>query len=115
MTALHPQVQAVMDAMARMNLVPPDTIPVDQARAQFMRSRGVYLAPQQPVASAVDRTLPGPGGDLSVRIYRPAGSHQPCGEPLLKLGVLRNGDDSLREQPGASRRSRGERQPAHFT
>ena len=83
MTALHPQVQAVMDAMARMNLAPPHTMPVDQARAQFMRSRGVYLAPPQSVASVADRALPGPGGDLPVRVYRPAGS-----EPAALLPAL---------------------------
>jgi acetyl esterase len=83
MTVLHPQVQAVMDAMARMNLAPPDTMPVDQARAQFMRSRALYLAPAQSVASAEDRTIPGPAGDLPIRVYRPAGSAPGAALPAL--------------------------------
>ena len=74
MTVLHPQVQAVMDAMARMNIAPPHTMPVDQARAQFMRSRALYLAPAQAVASAEDRTIPGAAGGVPIRVYRPAGS-----------------------------------------
>jgi acetyl esterase len=74
MTALHPQVQAVMDAMAKMNLAPPHTIPVDQARAQFTRSRKIYVAPAQAVAAVADRTVPGPDADIPVRVYRPAGA-----------------------------------------
>jgi acetyl esterase len=74
MTALHPQVQAVMDRLASMNLVPPHTIPVDQARAQFQRTRAVYLAPAQPVASVTDHKIPGPAGQIPIRVYRPVGS-----------------------------------------
>jgi acetyl esterase len=83
MTALHPQVQAVMDAMARMNLSPPHTIPVDQARAQFKRTRAVFLAPAQDVASVVDRTIPGPAGGIPIRVYRPLGSEVQARLPAL--------------------------------
>jgi acetyl esterase len=83
MAALHPQVQAVMDAMARMNLAPPHTIPVDQARAQFKRTRAVFLAPAQDVASVVDRTIPGPAGEIPIRMYRPLGSDSQARLPAL--------------------------------
>jgi hypothetical protein len=39
MNPLHPQAQAMVDAMARMNLVPPDKLSVEQAREQFKHSR----------------------------------------------------------------------------
>jgi acetyl esterase len=83
MSLLHPQVQAVMDAMARMNLAPPHTMPVEQARAQFKRSRAIFLAPAQAVASVADRTVPGPGWDIPVRMYRPMGS-----DPAAQLPAL---------------------------
>ena len=83
MSALHPQVQAVMDAMARMNLAPPHSMPVDQARAQFKRSRAIFLAPPQAVASVADRTIPGPGWDIPVRVYRPIGSAAAAQLPAL--------------------------------
>jgi acetyl esterase len=83
MTALHPQVQAVMDAMARMNLAPPHTIPVDQARAQFKRTRAVFLAPAQDLASVVDRTIPGPAAEIPIRLYRPLGSAPETQLPAL--------------------------------
>jgi len=83
MTVLHPQVQAVMDAMAQLNLPPPHIIPVDQARAQFMRTRAIYVAPALAVASVVDRTIPGPGGQIPIRVYRPAGSEPGASLPAL--------------------------------
>lgn len=83
MSVLHPQVQAVMDAMARLNLAPPHTMPVEQARAQFMRSRAAYLAPAQAVASVEDRTVPGPAGGFPIRVYRPAGSTAGAALPAL--------------------------------
>jgi acetyl esterase/lipase len=83
MTALHPQVQAVLDTLARMNLAPPHTIPVDQARAQFMRSRALYVAPAQAVASVADRAIPGPAGDIPIRVYRPTGSEPGALLPAL--------------------------------
>jgi acetyl esterase len=58
-------------------------MPVDQARAQFMRSRALYLAPAQAVASAEDRTIPGPAGELPIRVYRPAGSAPATPLPAL--------------------------------
>jgi acetyl esterase len=71
---LHPQTQAVLDKMAAMGLQPPDHLPVAEARAQFMRSRALYLAAPEAVASAQDLSVPGPAGAIPVRVYRPAGS-----------------------------------------
>jgi acetyl esterase len=70
---LHPQAQAVLDALAAMNLPPPDQVPVAQAREQFMRARASFLAAPEEVAACTDRTLPGPAGAITVRVYRPRG------------------------------------------
>lgn len=80
---LHPQSQAVIDAFARMDLLPPDRIPVAQAREQFMRGRAGFLAPEETVESAVDATFPGPGGTVPVRIYRPFGTRASEALPAL--------------------------------
>ena len=74
MGALHPQTQAVLDSLAAMKLTPPDQLPVEQARAQFMQSRARFLAAPQPVGSIIDRSVPGPSGAIPLRIYRPDGS-----------------------------------------
>src|SRR5262245_25618678 len=83
MSVLHPQVQAVMVAIARMNLAPPHTMPVDHARAQFMRGRALYPAPAPAVASAEDRTIPGAAGLIPIRVYRPVGSAPGSALPAL--------------------------------
>ncbi len=71
---LHPQSQAVLDTLAAMKLPPPDQVPVAEAREQFMRARATFLAAPEVVAACVDRTLPGPAGEIPVRIYRAQGS-----------------------------------------
>jgi len=72
--SLHPQAQAVIDAFARMNLSPPEKLPVAQAREQFLKGRAGFIAAEEAVAGATDTSFPGPGGPIPVRIYRPLGS-----------------------------------------
>ena len=86
---LHPQTQAVLDALAAMKLPPPDQLPVAEAREQFMRARATFLAAPEEVAACVDRTLPGPAGEIPVRIYRAQGSK--AGEPLPALVFFHGG------------------------
>ena len=71
---LDPQTQAVLDALAAMNLQPPDRLPIAEARAQFMQSRARYVAAPERVESVHDISIPGPAGSLAVRSYRPVGS-----------------------------------------
>jgi acetyl esterase len=86
---LDPQARAVIDAFARMNLTPPHLLPVAQARAQFMQARVPFTARAQEVAAAHDIAIPGPGGPIRVRLYRPWGS-QPT-EPLPALIYFHGG------------------------
>jgi acetyl esterase len=72
---LHPQTQAMLERMAGMNLVPPHTIPLAQAREQFARARAPFLGPALEMGALANREIPGPAGLLRVRSYRPLGSH----------------------------------------
>jgi acetyl esterase len=45
--------------------------PVDVVRAGY-RALALLAGEPEPVVSIVDRTVPGPGGDIPVRVYRPA-------------------------------------------
>lgn len=74
MENLHPQTQAMIQAMAAMNLLPPDQLTPVQARAQFHRGRLPFLAAPQPVESARNVQFATPVGAIPVRIYRPQGS-----------------------------------------
>ena len=69
---LDPQIRAILDQMA--SLPPFESLSVEDARAQTIeRSRAGNL-PTLPVAAVVNRVIPGPAGDLPVRMYTPNGS-----------------------------------------
>jgi len=73
MTAIpvDPQIQQVIDALAASEFEPVHALTPHEARAQYdamIEARGITPAP---VGAVEDRALPGPGGDLPVRIYRP--------------------------------------------
>lgn len=67
---LHPTIQAALDKAA--NDPPYQTLPISEARA---RVRLTYLRtlPPTPVAEVHDLPVPGPGGEIPVRIYIPFG------------------------------------------
>ncbi len=67
---LDPQAQQAIDALAALNLPDFSTLEPDVVRrlADFQQ-RGE----PEPVARVEDRAIPGPAGDLAVRVYTPAG------------------------------------------
>ena len=73
MTAMpvDPQIQQVIDALAVSGFGPVYEQSPAEARAQYQRmvkARGIAPAP---VGTVEERSIPGPAGDLPVRIYRP--------------------------------------------
>ena len=67
---LDPQIVTVMEAVAALGLPPNNEVSPEQARINGkMRPR----APGPDVAKVEDRTIPGPGGEIPVRIYTPEG------------------------------------------
>jgi acetyl esterase len=68
---VDPQMQAVLDVRA--GLPPIHTLSVPEARARFKGPRppGLRIAE---VASVADRSIPGPGGPLDLRVYSPSGT-----------------------------------------
>jgi acetyl esterase len=68
---LDPHAQAMLDAMAQAGLPAPwDCEDAAAARAQLAATR--VAVPPSPVAKVEDRTIPGPAGDVPVRIYWPS-------------------------------------------
>lgn len=67
---LHPQAQAVLD---QLNAAPTPLkdLPPAEARATYDR----FIVPQNfdpvPIGTVEDQMIPGPGGDLRIRIYHP--------------------------------------------
>ncbi|MDX2276650.1 MAG: alpha/beta hydrolase [Hyphomonadaceae bacterium] len=69
---LAPELEAVAEAAK--NFPPANTLPVAELRA-LVRQYAMASPPLDAgLASIVDRTIPGPGGDLPVRIYTPPGA-----------------------------------------
>ena len=68
---LDPQARALLDQMEAMGMPPLDALPVPEARAAIMALAATAGEPE-PVARVENRTVPGPQGDIPVRIYVPA-------------------------------------------
>ena len=71
MPPLHPEAQAVLDAMAAAGVVPLGTLGPAESRAASIARRAPARRPE-PIHHSEDRSIPGPGGPLPVRVYRPS-------------------------------------------
>jgi len=69
---LHPQVQAMRERREREQVPQLYTLSVDEARSLDLASIQAASGSVEQVASVTDDTIPGPGGPLPVRLYRPA-------------------------------------------
>jgi acetyl esterase len=69
---LDPQARAVLDQLDALGAPPLSDQSPEEARAGFAALAAVGGPPEEPVPTE-DRTLPGPNGEIPVRIYRPAG------------------------------------------
>jgi acetyl esterase len=70
---LDPQLQAMRDQRERDNVPPLYTQSLADARAADLASIRAGGGEPEPVHEVTDITIPRPGGELQVRLYRPAG------------------------------------------
>jgi acetyl esterase len=71
MPNLHPQIEKVLEAMARLDLKPIEAMIPDEAREQMEVMAASRKADTLPVARIENRTIPGPAGQIPLRIYWP--------------------------------------------
>jgi acetyl esterase/lipase len=72
---LEPQTKALIDAMQSGGMVLEfEKMSPEQARQAMEQMAAATRGPGDPVAKVEDRTIPGPGGEIPVRIYAPEGS-----------------------------------------
>ena len=74
---LDPQAQAILELTAEFRLVPNHQKTAQQARADTLERTAAMKelgGDPEPLARVEDRVIPGPGGDLPVRIYTPEGA-----------------------------------------
>ena len=69
---LDPQAQAVLDLMEHTQIPPVHTLSPDAARQAYVQRRYATQNAPTPIAQVRDLHFPGPGGEVPVRIYRPA-------------------------------------------
>ncbi|MBI5289380.1 MAG: alpha/beta hydrolase [Chloroflexi bacterium] len=70
---LDPIVKALLDQAAALNMPPFSELTPDQARAMFKETRTPVQA-LEPVDRIEDRAIPGPAGEIPVRVYAPKSS-----------------------------------------
>jgi acetyl esterase len=68
---LDPQARAVLDMLAALGAPAVGTVPAPEARIAMAMQP---LPPGAPVANVEDRAIPGPAGQIPVRIYTPEGN-----------------------------------------
>jgi acetyl esterase len=71
MPSLHPQIVAVLDAIAALALRPIEEMTPAEARAQMEATARSRKAEPLPVARVEERVIPGPAGDIPIRLYWP--------------------------------------------
>jgi acetyl esterase len=67
---LDPQARALLDQLAAMGAPPLSEQTPEEARAGFLLLTAIAGTAEEPVPTE-DRSVPGPAGDIPVRIYRP--------------------------------------------
>ncbi len=70
----HPQVQAIWDQLERDHVPSLYTLSLQEARAADLAAVTAGAGQGEPVAEVTDLRIPGPGGELPVRVYRPDGA-----------------------------------------
>jgi acetyl esterase len=83
--ALLPEIRALLDQQAASGRPPLHRQSVEQARAFHVQDAPALNGPAAAVAAVADRTVPGPAGDLPVRVYTPQG------EPPFPIVVFFHG------------------------
>lgn len=78
---LHSQARAVLDALAEMKL--PDLSELSPADARALTTKQREALPPGPDAVVLDREIPGPAGNIAIRIFKPPGTNDGTKLPVL--------------------------------
>jgi acetyl esterase len=71
MPSLHPQIQEVLRVMAEAKLRPIEEMTPAEAREQMEATARARKAEPLPVAQVEERMIPGPAGEIRLRLYWP--------------------------------------------
>ena len=85
-TVLDPEIQPIVDMMEAGSDTPAHLVPIEQARAAHDLQSAIMGGPGEEVAEVREISVPGPGGPIPVRVYRPA-----CEGPLPLVAYAHGG------------------------
>src|SRR5947209_10209169 len=71
--SLDPQTKVYLDQMKALNMLPLSAIPLEVLR-QILALQSASEPVGEPVARVENRTIPGPAGEMPIRIYTPQGN-----------------------------------------
>jgi acetyl esterase len=71
---LDNQTELLLTGLAESGLPPFNEMEVSQARAVYAQAVAANGIAPEPLAEISDRVIPGPGGDIPIRVYRPTAS-----------------------------------------
>ena len=81
--SLDPQARALLDLVVQAGRPAYHTLAPAEARRLYRETRAALEPPRPDVAAALDRAIPGSGGAIPVRIYRPLGAGAADALPVL--------------------------------
>jgi acetyl esterase len=81
--ALDPESQRLLDLMAAANRPAWNTLSPKAARELYLSLRPAAQGPRPEKVKVADQTIPGPAGELPVRLYRPASASADAKLPAL--------------------------------
>lgn len=88
LTMLDPQAGALLEELAARGARATHTMTPEQARTAYLARRDFTQPAPVAVAEVVNLTMPGPGGDIKLRSYRPTANHK---DPLPVLVYFHGG------------------------
>jgi acetyl esterase len=74
MPSLHPQIVKAIEIMQQIGMKPIESMSPEEARRQMEETAKSRKAETLPVARVENRTIPGPAGEIPVRLYWPEAS-----------------------------------------
>lgn len=110
MGELLPEMRAILDAMEEAGAPAVEDISPAEARANLDARDGDFYSRPPEVATVANRTIPGPGGAIPIRVYSPQGVPASPAPPLVVfyhgggwvVGSLTSHDPECRELANSS-------------
>jgi acetyl esterase len=87
---IDPVLRTILERMAALEQARPSEMTPEEVRVTYMAMAGMGAVPPNP-PEVQDRTIPGPAGEIPVRVYRPVGAATSVGAETLPVVLFVHG------------------------